>query len=117
MALYLAVAAMAGVAAYVFTRKSALIPEGPALVLVHSPNCGHCVQMKPEWDKLGSSVEAKGLRVPVITVNGLDDPSRAKALETDAFPNVVFVDGGKNLIKFTGERTSENFIEFVKSHL
>ena len=27
-----------------------------SLVRVHSPDCGHCTAMKPEWDKLCSNM-------------------------------------------------------------
>jgi thiol-disulfide isomerase/thioredoxin len=112
MALYLI--AGAGLLYYMYNlnKQKPNIPDGPAFVVVHSPHCGHCIAMMPEFDKLGAVVSG----VPVKKVNGLEQRELAEALGTTAYPHIVFIKPNKELVEFNGERTADNFIAFINNN-
>ena len=57
-----------------------LIETMPAFVKIHSPNCGHCVNMKEAWDALEDSDDIKNYDIAIIEVhegatNNINSPS------------------------------------------
>lgn len=87
---------------------------GPALVVVYSPRCGHCIAMQPELAKLGSRVQG----VPVIKIDGTAHPELAQELGATGYPHIVFVARKtgpvqQRVTEYTGERTAAAMTAFV----
>mgnify|MGYP001170588039 FL=1 len=72
--------------------------------------CGHCEDMKPEWNKFKSSysgdVELKEVEQAQMT-----DQQKEWV---QGFPTLVLVENGKVLKTYNGERTAAGFTAFLK---
>lgn len=61
----------------------------PTLVLFWSKNCGHCVAMHPEWEKVKDILNQKGSQVLAVDFEASVEPD-------------IFREGQKNLQDFGG---------------
>ena len=87
------------------------------VVLVFHPQCGHCVQMRPAWEMMKKRVPP---HVRIVEVNGSqmsESPVLSRSVigqNTAGYPSILRLRNGHFVKSFTGERTPENFIKFVK---
>ena len=45
------------------------VKHGLTFVLYYSPQCGHCVELKPEWDAMIKNIKQKILKKATIREN------------------------------------------------
>jgi hypothetical protein len=83
-------------------------PHG-TVVLIHSPRCGHCVAMRPEWDTVVPRLLKMGLNVAEVDVQAMrGNTPMAAALQKDpsfqgGVPHIVWMSGDMaNLKPFDG---------------
>ena len=98
------------------------------VVLVHSPNCGHCQSMMPEWEKMENHIKVN------TALNGVDDQCYLSKIDgADAsginnehlrsisgVPSIIYLKNGKQEDSFdrmNKARTMPNLLDFVKSKL
>lgn len=87
------------------------------IVLMFHPQCGHCVQMRPQWEMMKKRVPSN---VKIIEIDGSEmsgSPTLSRSpvgQETEGFPTIMRLNNGKVVEKFSGERTEENLVNFVK---
>ena len=73
--------------------------------------CGHCDDMKPEWNKFTSSYGDDG---PVeLKEVEKDDMTTQQQTWVKGFPTLVLVENGKVLKTYEGERTAAGFKSFL----
>ena len=86
-----------------------LLNNGKWLILYHSHNCPHCVDMMPEWQKFkDSKPKINVLEIESNDLNNIEPPT-----DIVGYPTIVFWDNAETT-EFSGERTSEKFKEFVE---
>ncbi len=83
---------------------------------IHSKNCGYCIKMEPEWNKLKTMM--KGGNVDIQDFETTEDSEKLKKfnaelknkfnkeLEYDGVPTIAKISGG-NIDYYKGERTAE----------
>lgn len=88
------------------------------IVLVFHPGCGHCVQMRPEWEKMKRSLSpgSKIVEVDGSEMSGNDSMLRSPLSKTNGFPEIVKMKNGMIEEKYQGPRTAEYMSEFVESN-
>lgn len=69
----------------------------------HSTQCGHCINMEPEWDSFCESMV--GSKVVTTKVNTAKNPALAAKYKIAAVPTVVKVSDGKKTV-YEGPRTA-----------
>ncbi len=86
------------------------------VILVYHPSCGHCIQLKPNWEQMKQKTNP---RVHIMEING-EGMSEHSMLSnsvagknTDGFPTIMGLRNGKIHLKFNEERTIPNMIKFV----
>lgn len=91
----------------------ALNKEKDVLVEFYAPWCGHCKQLAPIYDKLGSHFEDRGDVVVAkmdSTANELED------IKIQGFPTIkLFKKGDNKVIDYNGERTLDGLTKFLES--
>lgn len=75
----------------------------PYAILFYSPNCGHCIKMKPEWEKFANNSS-------FISVYKYDCSKKQSPPFVDGYPTIIFAGKGKK-VKYNGERSAGKFIE------
>jgi len=92
-----------------------LIVTKPAFVRFHSPSCGHCISMKPEWDNLHSFLNDVNINIIdanvglASTINHLS----GKEVEGKGVPAMYFINGN-TITEYSGERTAKAMSDFIK---
>lgn len=96
-----------------------LIETMPAFVKIHSPNCGHCVNMKEAWDALENSDDIKNYDIAIVEVhegasNNINSPS-GKIVQ--GLPTIRAVKlNGKKWKEYEGDRSVEDMVKFIKDN-
>ena len=88
------------------------------VLLIFHPGCGHCVQMKPEWEAMKRKL-TPGTRVMEIDGSEMEGNERLKSnLPTiHGFPTLILMRKGKPIDEFKGERTSDEMTKFTENGL
>ena len=87
------------------------------ILLIFHPGCGHCVQMRPEWDKMKKSLSAS---TRVMEIDGSEMSSHPQLSASPApskvvgFPYITRVENGKVVEEFKGPRVSEELKKFAE---
>ena len=86
------------------------------IVLIFHPGCGHCVQMRPEWEKMkrGLSPGSKIVEVDGSEMSGNESMNRSPLSGTGGFPEIVRMKNGTIEEKYQGPRTAEYMGEFAE---
>ena len=96
-----------------------LIEKMPAFVKIHSPNCGHCVNMKEAWDALEDSDDIKNYDIAIIEVhegatNNITSPS---GKIDQGLPTIRAVKlRGKKWKEYEGDRSVKDMVKFIKDN-
>lgn len=93
-----------------------------ALILFYSDSCGHCNNMKPEWESLKKFAKQQKKKCNIVSVNAdrrdkLDDSWRKLVT---GVPTIVGINEGQDAthaIPFSDERTLDNFKKFIVSNI
>ncbi len=86
------------------------------VILVFHPSCGHCIQLKPNWNEMKKNANP---RVHIMEINGegmSEHSMMANSVagkNTDGFPTIMGLRNGKIHLKFNEERTIPNMIKFA----
>ncbi len=96
--------------------ESMMSGKEPAVIMVHSPHCGHCVAMKPNFEaavKAYKSSSSKPVRVARIDarVAGSDF---MKKYEVRGVPHVMgHKANGNGSVKYSGDRSPDSLKNFM----
>ena len=96
---------------------------GGALVLFFSPQCGHCTDMKPQWNALKQQIpllepEMEDANIVSVNAGALKNMDNKWAGMADGVPTIFIVKpGGIPGPVFDEERKTQEFINFMKKHL
>jgi thiol-disulfide isomerase/thioredoxin len=87
------------------------------IILIFHPSCGHCVQMRPEWEAMKQKLSPGST---VVEVDGSEMSSNDQlsnspvAKQVRGFPAIFRVKNGKVDEEFSGQRTSEDMKKFAE---
>lgn len=87
------------------------------IILVFHPGCGHCVQMRPEWEDMKKKLSSGS---KVVEVDGSEMSSNEElsnspvAKQVRGFPAIFRVKNGKVDEEFSGPRTSDEMKKFAE---
>ena len=85
------------------------------LMLFYADWCGHCKKIKPIYDgELKQKIS--NLPVKLETIDSDKNREITSKYNVSAFPTLILEVNNK-VIKYDGERKSENIIQFIKKHL
>lgn len=87
------------------------------ILLIFHPGCGHCVQMRPEWEAMKQRLSPT---TKVVEVDGsamsehskLQNSPAAKRLQ--GFPSIFLMKNGKVKDEFRGQRVADEMKKFAE---
>ena len=88
------------------------------VLLIFHPGCGHCVQMRPEWEAMKRNL-SPGTRVMEVDGSEMEENENLKSkLPTiHGFPTFILMRKGRPIDEFKGQRTSEEMTNFTENGL
>ena len=94
----------------------------PTLVMLHSHGCGHCIQMRPEFDALKKSNKSTVVEIESSAISGLQRHVNlsGKILPKDGsmyFPMIMLLrPRSQSPLMYEGSRTKEALLNFIKAN-
>ena len=89
----------------------------PSVVCFHANWCGHCQQLKPEWDKMVNNIDKNSLSGLLARVEEKNMGNANCDSEIMCYPTIRVFKGGKKVKDYSGKRDAKNLEEFVKKTL
>ncbi|CAA7390439.1 unnamed protein product [Spirodela intermedia] len=85
------------------------------LVEFYAPWCGHCQALAPEFAAAATELKAAGEDAVLAKVDATEENELAQKYEIQGYPTVLFfVDGHDNRKTYTGQRTKEGIVTWIK---
>ena len=92
----------------------------PTLEYYYMDSCGFCNSFNPEWKKLNVRVQQEKLNVVLHKINMKskeeNDKKKVDKNKVNAAPTIILQKGSESL-EYTGDRTVDAIIEFLKKNL
>lgn len=87
--------------------------QGKQLVLFHWNQCGYCKKMMPAWNELKKKYNGSiGLKDYESTAN----PDIMKENKIDGYPTIILFNNGKQVQKYEGGRSTDEFMAFLQKN-
>lgn len=97
-----------------------LLQNNTCFIGVFSENCFHCVNMKPEWNKLKTSLKKIKSNSVLLEIDAAElDKINYSPLKNSihGFPSIMIFKNGVMRKDFAGNRTKQEMLKFFKPHL
>ena len=97
------------------------VPEGKArLYFFYTEWCGWSKKAMPHWEALEEQIKKTPYfgktQVETVRVNAEEDRKTAELYEIEGYPSIV-LETKEGLYEFTGKRTKEGLLEFLRETL
>lgn len=93
------------------------VPQTAALVEFYAPWCGHCKNLAPTYEKLGS-VYAGEAAVTIAKVDATEESNLASNYEVQGYPTIKWFPKGMTTPEdYNGGRELEDFVTFINDQV
>ncbi|GAB1862216.1 Thioredoxin domain-containing protein 5 [Camponotus japonicus] len=92
------------------------VSSGYHFVKFYAPWCGHCQKLAPTWDKLADSLHNDDA-VSISKIDCTQHRSVCGQFDIKGYPTLLWIEDGKKIDKYTGERTHEELKAYVSMML
>ena len=83
------------------------------VILYYSDMCGHCIQLKPTWNKLCNSIkDKKDITVVNVEANNFDHLPEKYKKNIEGYPTIIKYSCGKK-IEYNGNRELADMKKFI----
>lgn len=87
------------------------------LYLFFRPSCGHCVKLKPEWNKVVARAADENIRIAEVNLDVKEDADFATKMGIDMVPTIMVLSKGNVWYTYNGPRKCENILAFARTNL
>ena len=93
--------------------------SGSSFIMYYADWCPHCQKIKPEFKQFmgNGSVNVNGSNVRVDMVQPEKEPEKAKGVDVKGYPTFLYSDANGRVVEYGGPRTSDGFMEFLKTQI
>ena len=88
-----------------------------SVVLIHHVQCGHCINLKPTWERFKELNKNKPFKIIDIEANELSKLDHPIKNTINGFPTIMKVKNGKVDENFVEERTLDNINAFANNNV
>ncbi|KAL6255752.1 hypothetical protein P5V15_012995 [Pogonomyrmex californicus] len=88
------------------------VSSGHHFVKFYAPWCGHCQKLAPTWDELANSLRNDDA-VSISKIDCTQHRSICGQFDIKGYPTLLWIDDGKKIDKYTGQRTHEELKAYV----
>lgn len=92
------------------------VSTGYHFVKFYAPWCGHCQKLAPTWEELANSLRNDNY-VSISKVDCTQHRSVCGQFEIKGYPTLLWIEDGKKVDKYTGQRTHEELKVYVSKML
>lgn len=91
----------------------------PAFVLYYADWCPHCKTVKPEFETFSKNgfVTIGGTNVSVRMIEATKNPEIMKKNNVKGYPTFHFYSADGKTVEYTGDRTVQAYLDFLKNQL
>jgi len=89
--------------------------KGDWVVNYHADYCGHCQQMKPEWEKFVTKMK-NNKNVNVADIESKMIPHMESRPNIMGYPTIKYYHNNKDIAEHNGERSCNGFEQFAKTN-
>ncbi|KYN22709.1 Thioredoxin domain-containing protein 5 [Trachymyrmex cornetzi] len=92
------------------------VSSGHHFVKFYAPWCGHCQKLAPTWDELANSLRNDD----VVSISKIDCTQHriiCGQFDIKGYPTLLWIEEGKKVDKYTGQRTHEELKAYVSMML
>lgn len=90
--------------------------KGNWVINYHANYCGHCQQMKPEWEKFVTKMK-NDRNVNVADIESAMIPKMRNQPNVMGYPTIKFYHNNKDVAEHNGERSCNGFEQFTKQNI
>lgn len=91
-----------------------MIKSNVAFVKFFVPWCGHCARLAPLWESLAEKAESANVKIAEVDCSKQGKLCDAQGL--NGYPSMVLYKGGRKVEEYSGKRTVNDMLEYVKKH-
>lgn len=88
--------------------------KGNCVILFHHPQCGHCKELRPTWERLKHDNKTKPVNIMEINADMLNTLNHPIKHSVKGFPQIMRLENGKVMEEFNEPRSLENLNNFVR---
>nr|CAI5826400.1 unnamed protein product [Callosobruchus analis] len=89
------------------------VATGKHFVKFYAPWCGYCQKLAPTWEELARTFEMNN-DVTIAKVDCTQEKGICDKFEVIGYPTLLWIENGKKIEKYKGERQHENLKAFVE---
>ncbi|EZA46629.1 Thioredoxin domain-containing protein, partial [Ooceraea biroi] len=92
------------------------VSSGHHFVKFYAPWCGHCQKLAPIWEELANSLRNDDV-VGISKIDCTRHRSVCGQFDIKGYPTLLWIEDGKKIDKYTGQRTHEELKAYVSTML
>ena len=91
--------------------------KGNCIILFHHPQCGHCIELRPTWEKVKKMNRNKPINIMEVSADMLSNINHPIKNSIRGFPQIVRLENGKVTEEFNQMRNVENLNQFINQNI
>jgi len=99
---------------YILNDKSfrGHVSRGDHFVMMFAPWCGHCLKLKPDWEKLAKKPGVNGVSISKLDCTA--STNTCSEHEVQGYPTLLYFRDGKKIATYDGAKTLEGLKAYLK---
>lgn len=93
--------------------------DGGKFVMYYADWCPHCQSIKPDFKQFmgNGTMNVNGKAVKIDMVQPEKEPEKAVGVDVKGYPTLIYSDAAGKNVEFSGPRTVDGFMAFLKEQV
>ena len=93
-------------------KREVIRKKKPSFAMFHMKGCGHCIILRPEWDKMKKKV-GSSLILAEIDSSYSSLVTNLIGGQVTGFPTLMVIKKGRRITEYNGERKENEMLKFI----